>query len=91
MLISFCSESIFIAFWIMMLGGKDMGGKGAMSFGKSRAKVANPDTKKVKFEDVAGDNHIDAQIGQTALSVCVYDASLFQPGTHQHHGKQRSL
>ena len=47
---------IFIVFWIMMLGGKDMGGKGAMSFGKSRAKIANPDTKKVKFEDVAGED-----------------------------------
>ena len=47
---------IFIVFWIMMLGGKDVGGKGAMSFGKSRAKVANPDTKKVKFEDVAGED-----------------------------------
>lgn len=46
---------LFIAVWIyvmrQMQGG---GGKGAMSFGKSRARILDQDTNKVTFDDVAG-------------------------------------
>ncbi len=46
---------LFIGVWIYLMrqmqGG---GGKGAMSFGKSRARLLNQDTNRVTFEDVAG-------------------------------------
>ncbi|MGE4282121.1 MAG: ATP-dependent zinc metalloprotease FtsH [Clostridia bacterium] len=46
---------IFILFWVFFLqqsqGG---GGSRVMSFGKSRAKLASDDKKKVTFDDVAG-------------------------------------
>jgi len=44
------------AFWMFMINRQGGGGAGgAMSFGKSRAKLANPnDQKKVTFKDVAG-------------------------------------
>jgi cell division protease FtsH len=47
---------LIIAFWIFwmrqMQGGK--GGGGAMSFGKSRAKMLNEHTERKTFDDVAG-------------------------------------
>ena len=46
---------LFIGVWIYLMrqmqGG---GGKGAMSFGKSRARVLDQDTNRVTFDDVAG-------------------------------------
>ena len=43
------------AFWMFMMNRQGGGGGGAMNFGKSRAKLANPnDQKKVTFRDVAG-------------------------------------
>ena len=43
------------AFWFFMMNRQGSGGGGAMNFGKSRAKMANPnDQKKVTFRDVAG-------------------------------------
>jgi len=43
------------AFWMFMMNRQGGGGGGAMNFGKSRAKLANPnDQKKVTFQDVAG-------------------------------------
>ncbi len=43
------------AFWVFMMNRQNGGGGGAMNFGKSRAKMANPnDQKKVTFRDVAG-------------------------------------
>ena len=43
------------AFWFFMMNRQGGGGGGAMNFGKSRAKMANPnDAKKVTFRDVAG-------------------------------------
>ena len=43
------------AFWMFMMNRQGGGGGGAMNFGKSRAKMANPnDQKKVTFKDVAG-------------------------------------
>ncbi len=42
-------------FWVFMMNRQGGGGGGAMNFGKSRAKMANPnDAKKVTFQDVAG-------------------------------------
>ncbi|MEM7359502.1 MAG: ATP-dependent zinc metalloprotease FtsH [Pseudomonadota bacterium] len=46
---------LFIGVWIYLMrqmqGG---GGKGAMSFGKSRARMLNQETNRVTFDDVAG-------------------------------------
>lgn len=46
---------LFIGVWIYLMrqmqGG---GGKGAMSFGKSRARMLDQDTNRVTFDDVAG-------------------------------------
>ena len=46
---------LFIGVWIYLMrqmqGG---GGKGAMSFGKSRARMLNQDSNRVTFDDVAG-------------------------------------
>ena len=39
-----------------------MAGRGAMSFGKSKAKMLNMDTKKVTFKDVAGVNEAKEEV-----------------------------
>ena len=51
---------IFFIFWFFLMGGVQgggnaAGGKGGMSFGKSRARMINPaDKNRVTFDDVAG-------------------------------------
>jgi len=54
-LISLAPGLVFIAIWFYMLrqmqGG---GGRGAMSFGKSRARMLGEDQVKITFNDVAG-------------------------------------
>ncbi|MEO2508853.1 ATP-dependent zinc metalloprotease FtsH [Clostridium paraputrificum] len=38
------------------------GGRGVMNFGKSRAKIASPDAKKITFKDVAGADEEKAEL-----------------------------
>lgn len=47
---------LFVAFWFMFMQQSQGGGgnRGVMNFGKSRAKMATPDKKRVTFNDVAG-------------------------------------
>ncbi len=45
---------LFGLFWYYMMNKQDGGGKSAMGFGKSRAKMVNGGDKKVTFQDVAG-------------------------------------
>ena len=46
---------LFFLFWFLMAGRQgDGGGRGAMQFGKARAKLAGDDRRKVMFDDVAG-------------------------------------
>ena len=45
---------VVIFFMVMMMRQKGGGGGKMMDFGKSRAKLANPNGKKVTFNDVAG-------------------------------------
>lgn len=47
---------VLVAFWFMFMQQSQGGGgnRGVMNFGKSRAKMATPDKKKVTFKDVAG-------------------------------------
>ncbi len=56
-LISWFPMLLLIAVWIFFMRqmqGGGAGGKGAMSFGKSKAKMLTDDSNKVRFEDVAG-------------------------------------
>lgn len=45
---------IFIAIWIFFMRQLQGGGKGAMSFGKSKAKLISDEKIKITFKDVAG-------------------------------------
>ena len=47
--------AIFIIFWFFLMNGNQNGGSKTMTFGKSKAKMINPQDKaKVTFKDVAG-------------------------------------
>ena len=55
LLLNFLPVLLIIGFWIFMMRQMQQGGsKGAMSFGRSRAKLLNEDQTKVTFGDVAG-------------------------------------
>ncbi len=45
---------LLIGIWVYMLRQMQGGGRGAMSFGRSKAKLLTENTKKVTFADVAG-------------------------------------
>lgn len=45
---------IFIAIWIFFMRQLQGGGKGAMSFGKSKAKLIKEEKIKITFKDIAG-------------------------------------
>ena len=45
---------LFGALWYFLMRQQTGGGKGMMSFGRSRARMTDPNTNKVTFEDVAG-------------------------------------
>jgi len=54
-LISWFPMLLLIAVWVFFMRQMQGGGKGgAMSFGKSRAKLLNENTNRITFEDVAG-------------------------------------
>ena len=55
MLPGFVLVLLFVAFWVFFMNDKGSGGRGAMSFGKSRAKMTQ-DGGTVKFDDVAGED-----------------------------------
>lgn len=47
--------AIFVIFWFFLMNGNQAGGNKTMTFGKSKAKMINPQDKaKVTFKDVAG-------------------------------------
>ncbi|CAN5654300.1 hypothetical protein BH23PSE2_BH23PSE2_06250 [soil metagenome] len=55
LLLNFLPVLLIIGFWFFMMRQMQQGGsKGAMSFGRSRAKLLNEDQTKVTFADVAG-------------------------------------
>ena len=47
---------LFFLAWIFLMNDKGGGGRGAMSFGKIRVKMASDNGKKVGFDDVAGED-----------------------------------
>ena len=59
--------ALLIGFWIFMMRQMQGGGggaKGAMSFGKSRAKLQGEDQIKVTFADVAGCDEAKEEVGE---------------------------
>ncbi len=54
LLISWFPFVLLIVFWVFMMRQMQAGGNKALSFGKSRAKLASSGQKKITFKDVAG-------------------------------------
>ena len=68
---------LFIGFWIYMMRQMQSGGsKGAMSFGKSRAKMQGENEVKVTLADVAGCDEAKEEVGE--LVEFLRDPSRFQ-------------
>ncbi len=55
---------MLLAFWFIFMQQSQSGGgnRGVMNFGKSRAKLATPDKKRVTFDDVAGADEEKAEL-----------------------------
>ncbi|MFT3756785.1 MAG: ATP-dependent zinc metalloprotease FtsH [Pseudoxanthomonas sp.] len=78
-LMNFLPVLLIIGFWIFIMRqmqGGGAGGKGAMSFGKSRAKLQGEDQIKVTFADVAGCDEAKEEVGE--LVEFLRDPSKFQ-------------
>jgi cell division protease FtsH len=68
---------LFIGIWVYFMRQMQQGGgKGAMSFGKSRAKLLNEDQTKVTFADVAGCDEAKEEVSE--LVEFLRDPSKFQ-------------
>ena len=77
LLINLLPMALFIGIWIYMMRQMQQGGsKGAMSFGKSRAKMLNEDQTKVTFADVAGADEAKEEVAE--LVEFLRDPSRFQ-------------
>ncbi len=78
LLINLLPMALFIGIWIYMMRQMQRGGGagGAMSFGKSRAKMLNEDQTKVTFADVAGADEAKEEVAE--LVEFLRDPSRFQ-------------
>ena len=78
LLINWFPFLLLIGFWIYLMrqmqGG--MGGRGAMSFGKSKARMLTEEQNKVTFADVAGVEEAKEEVGE--LVEFLRDPSKFQ-------------
>ena len=78
LVLNFLPVLLIIGFWLFMMrqmqGGG--GGKGAMSFGRSRAKLLSDDQVKVTFADVAGCDEAKEEVSE--LVEFLRDPSRFQ-------------
>ncbi len=61
-LLSWAPLLILVGLWFVFFRQMQAGGTKAMSFGKSKAKLLNPDDKKVTFADVAGVNEAKEEL-----------------------------
>ena len=66
LVLNFLPVLLIIGFWLFMMRQMQGGGagKGAMSFGKSRAKLLNEDQVKVTFADVAGCDEAKEEVSE---------------------------
>jgi len=65
LLINFLPVLLIIGFWFWMMRNMQQGGgKGAMSFGKSRAKLQGENDVKVTLADVAGCDEAKEEVGE---------------------------
>ncbi|PNS09682.1 ATP-dependent zinc metalloprotease FtsH [Solilutibacter silvestris] len=76
LLVNVLPMALFIGIWIYMMKQMQQGGKGAMSFGKSRARLLNEDQTKVTFADVAGCDEAKEEVSE--LVDFLRDPSRFQ-------------
>ena len=79
LVLNFLPVLLIIGFWLFMMRqmqGGGAGGKGAMSFGRSRAKLLNEDQVKVTFADVAGCDEAKEEVSE--LVEFLRDPSRFQ-------------
>ena len=76
-LLNFLPVLLIIGFWLFMMRQMQNGaGKGAMSFGRSRAKLLTEDQTKVTFADVAGADEAKEEVAE--LVEFLRDPSRFQ-------------
>src|SRR5690606_8712089 len=76
-LINLLPVALIIGFWCFMMRQMQQDGrKGAMSFGKSRAKLLSEDQTKVTFVNVACCDEARAEVAE--LIECLRDPSKFQ-------------
>jgi cell division protease FtsH len=61
-LLSWAPLLILVGLWFVFFRQMQSGGTKAMSFGKSKARLLNPDQKKVTFADVAGVNEAKEEL-----------------------------
>lgn len=65
LVLNFLPVLLIIGFWLFMMRQMQQGGgKGAMSFGRSRAKLMSEDQVKVTFADVAGCDEAKEEVGE---------------------------
>ena len=65
LLINFLPVLLIIGFWFFMMRQMQQGGsKGAMSFGRSRAKLLNEEQTKITFADVAGCDEAKEEVSE---------------------------
>ena len=77
LVLNFLPVILIIGFWLFMMRQMQQGGgKGAMSFGKSRAKLLNEDQTKITFADVAGCDEAKEEVSE--LVEFLRDPSKFQ-------------
>ncbi|NYZ63022.1 ATP-dependent zinc metalloprotease FtsH [Luteimonas deserti] len=76
-LLNLLPVALIIGFWFFMMRQMQQGGgKGAMSFGKSRAKLLNEEQTKITFADVAGCDEAKEEVSE--LVEFLRDPSRFQ-------------
>ncbi|WP_256645360.1 ATP-dependent zinc metalloprotease FtsH [Thermomonas paludicola] len=78
LVLNFLPVLLIIGFWLFMMRQMQGGGagKGAMSFGRSRAKLLNEDQTKITFADVAGCDEAKEEVSE--LVEFLRDPSKFQ-------------
>src|SRR5688572_4411485 len=65
LVLNFLPVILIIGFWLFMMRQMQQGGgKGAMSFGRSRAKLLNEDQTKITFADVAGCDEAKEEVSE---------------------------